>query len=705
MALFRYSDADRTLNQVRRLAESQRDDAVLGDADGNLATMYAALGNLPTAEMYAREAVLACWRTNQKQYRQRCLTTLADIISRRQRFPESEGYFALAVSAASAIHDRSGEASAWLYYGMALLDHGRLDDAERAFAQSRGLAGSDDKSKAALEWNLGRLCLRRGDPRRAIEAIDTAIRSSRFESRLPDWRIYETRAQVELELGHPEGALEDARKSLEMARMLRVDVIPGNDDRVGAEGILDDAYSVLIDAGNQVYLKTHDPVLLRETFEAAEESRVDSLEKLLPTSNDWRKYLPAPQYWDKLSELVSVQRRVLGSPASPENQRLVRLRADLAEMESAARATVSPPGETILRRVRRRLPADASLFSFRLGQRASWLWTVHRGQLALQRLPVRRKLTAEIGEFENAIAAGDSRGITRFGRQIYRDLFGSVSPAVAASSQWFISADELLSTAPIPALLTGNRQSAYLGRTKALLVLPGARMLQPHDDNGITSDRFLAAGDGVYNRADPRYGTPLLLRNASFDMPRLPASAAEIRFAANFWRNPVLLTGSRLTRSSFLREIDRDPGVIHIATHVLPGQDRWRAGIMALGIDGFGEPELLTPDEIMLHPIHTRLVVMTGCASGEGEALPASGLMGLTRAWLAAGAGEVLATRWTTKDEDQAGLVGRFYKYLLKSRTVSTPEALRRAREDMIAGSGWRAQPRYWSGFFLIGVR
>ena len=116
-----------------------------------------------------------------------------------------------------------------------------------------------------------------------------------------------------------------------------------------------------------------------------------------------------------------------------------------------------------------------------------------------------------------------------------------------------------------------------------------------------------------------------------------------------------------------------------------------REGILALGIDKSGSPDLLTADEIVMHPVHSCLVVMTGCASGSGDVLPASGLMGLTRAWLAAGAGEVLATRWPTMDESHEGLGRSFYVHLLASPDGNVPEALREARLDMIARGGWRA--------------
>jgi CHAT domain-containing protein len=65
----------------------------------------------------------------------------------------------------------------------------------------------------------------------------------------------------------------------------------------------------------------------------------------------------------------------------------------------------------------------------------------------------------------------------------------------------------------------------------------------------------------------------------------------------------------------------------------------------------------------------------------------------------------VLATRWPTMDESGDGLIGGFYSHLLASPNGNIPEALQKARRDLIARGGWRAEPRYWSSFFLIGVR
>jgi len=92
---------------------------------------------------------------------------------------------------------------------------------------------------------------------------------------------------------------------------------------------------------------------------------------------------------------------------------------------------------------------------------------------------------------------------------------------------------------------------------------------------------------------------------------------------------------------------------------------------------------------------------MNGCRSGSGVISAGEGLMGLTRAWLRAGASRVLSTYWPTLD-DGGALTSEFYRQLTTNR-FSTAEALRRAQLAMIAHGDLRADPRYWAAYFLIG--
>lgn len=77
------------------------------------------------------------------------------------------------------------------------------------------------------------------------------------------------------------------------------------------------------------------------------------------------------------------------------------------------------------------------------------------------------------------------------------------------------------------------------------------------------------------------------------------------------------------------------------------------------------------------------------------------GLLGLSRAFIHAGARAVAATMWAVEDRETAWLMRRFYEEL--SEGVAPDEALQRAQLAAIASGGTRAAPGTWAAFVLFG--
>jgi CHAT domain-containing protein len=112
----------------------------------------------------------------------------------------------------------------------------------------------------------------------------------------------------------------------------------------------------------------------------------------------------------------------------------------------------------------------------------------------------------------------------------------------------------------------------------------------------------------------------------------------------------------------------------------------------------------LPPQEIAGWRIGAELVVMSGCHSAGAPAMPGTGLLGLTRAWLAAGAHTVIASNWATPDEN-GSLFRSLYGHLGSDAGDGPSAALRAAQLDMVHAGDWRAQPRYWAAYFVVGTR
>ena len=116
--------------------------------------------------------------------------------------------------------------------------------------------------------------------------------------------------------------------------------------------------------------------------------------------------------------------------------------------------------------------------------------------------------------------------------------------------------------------------------------------------------------------------------------------------------------------------------------------------------------DLLTEDDIASLRVPGSIVVMSGCSSGSGQIVPGTGLLGLARAWLVAGASAVIVTEWPTKD-NTTEFFEHFYTYLRDSERdggIPTAEALRRAQIEALKSGTWRTSPVYWAAYQTIGI-
>jgi len=143
--------------------------------------------------------------------------------------------------------------------------------------------------------------------------------------------------------------------------------------------------------------------------------------------------------------------------------------------------------------------------------------------------------------------------------------------------------------------------------------------------------------------------------------------------------------------------------VVHIATHGLRDAERPQFTGVVLSLvgnktgDGF-----LRTDEIFNLKIGNSLVMLSACETGLGKEKRGEGVIGLTRAFMYAGAPTVGVSLWSVADKSTADLMTDFYRRLLGSSASSPSVALRDAQLAMINGKKYSA-PFYWAPFVLVG--
>jgi CHAT domain-containing protein len=142
---------------------------------------------------------------------------------------------------------------------------------------------------------------------------------------------------------------------------------------------------------------------------------------------------------------------------------------------------------------------------------------------------------------------------------------------------------------------------------------------------------------------------------------------------------------------------------VHFATHGFLDERRpERSGLVLAGADGSGEDGVLRVDEIFNLELSADLAVLSACDTGLGKRLSGEGLVGLTRAFLYAGAAAVVVSLWQVEDRSTAELMVQLKENL--DRGDDHAEALRQAKLGLIAG-GRFAEPRLWAPFILVGDR
>jgi CHAT domain-containing protein len=453
-------------------------------------------------------------------------------------------------------------------------------------------------------------------------------------------------------------------------------------------------------------------------------NRAASLRESLALADVWREKLPAA-YWETLAKLGAeeVQGRVAetgGARTGGTNAN--RLRLKLTEMEAQAgiglqvKKVENFRSRISLIHFQEGLRGSELFLSFELGEKESYLWAVSRSSLRLYRLAAERDIAKSVQTFREAIPAGGVEA-ARQGRQLYQQLFGQLKPQEIRKTAWLLSLDGALFNVPFAALVT--EQSAnpvYLVDTHTLQTVSGALLLNAAS-NSASSGRqrrgeFLGVGDPIYNQADPRWRGPVSDGSSSGQLQRLVGSRNEVESSAKTWAAgggaAVVLQGPEAQRDAFLGRLGQRPAVIHLATHVLfPAADR-EQGLIAFSLGELpngasrgsaAEPEFLTTSEIAGLRVPGALVVMTGCATGSGEAEAGAGLLGLTRAWLMAGASTVISTSWPVED-NSGGIFTRFYFYL---RDHSAAEALQLSQREAAHSRTGRQGPESWASYQVTG--
>jgi len=322
------------------------------------------------------------------------------------------------------------------------------------------------------------------------------------------------------------------------------------------------------------------------------------------------------------------------------------------------------------------LAADETLLEYYGQGDELYAFTVTREGVAATRLDG-RGLEADVRAFRAAVGQTSGEAWRQPGRRLYDRLLAPV-PGVLDRPRLVIVSHGPLHYLPFAALHDGSR---FLAERATLTFLPSA---------GVR--RFLAARQPAAARSLLLLGNPDL-GDKAFDLPGADAEARAIR---GIWPDSTVLLRKAATKSALTRAggLFR---VIHVAAHGEFVAEQPLASRLLLAPEGADDGRLTAGDLYALR-LPADLVTLSACETGLGQVLSGDDVIGLTRGFLYAGAGSVVASLWPVSDAETQFLMTGFYRSL---KTQPKADALRQAQLETLRRY---PHPFYWSAFQLTGM-
>jgi len=595
-------------------------------------------------------------------------------------------------------------------------DAGRKEEAETAFQQAVQLSATAPVVQAAAQAGLAISLRDRGDLGGARYAIERALEITetlRSGVIRPDQRI---------------SFLSTRRAYYEFYVDLLVrlnQLYPGSghdgeavaaSERARARGLLDLLTKEKIDVHQGI-----PPALKQREIEIG--TRIAALQQRLLSSVD----LMLPP-----AEIRRIEREL--SQADEEEK---DLDAEVRRHQPAYAMRVPRP--LPLLDIQNMLDERTALLEFFLGEDSSYLFVItHRG-LAIHPLPPKHKLADLVDRVRSAIYQEShvrSRHFAQDSFDLYRvliqpaagEILGKVHLIVAPDAFLYSLSFEVLLTRPAAGIELSEGHLPYLVRDWSISYVPSASVLaqllaqhQPRGQSWSGEKLFVGFGDpdegsvptgGIVN-SSADVGCPDASTSArshgeltsGVERSRsLPGARDELCRIADLFPSDqaVVFTGpAAMEETVKTSSLVKSARILHFASHALLDEKQPELSGLRLAPSGSAINDgLLQVREIFNLELRAELVVLSACQTGLGKEVSGEGMIGMTHAFLYAGAGSIVVSLWKVDDQATADLMVSFYRYLQQN---GKSEALRRAKLDLIDRSRY-SNPYFWAAFTLVGL-
>jgi len=394
----------------------------------------------------------------------------------------------------------------------------------------------------------------------------------------------------------------------------------------------------------------------------------------------------AIQFYDRYVNFLLKQNRPLDALKIADLSRAQTLEHGLSSQEIAGNQAAVRTPQLVPQDTARRL--NATLLFYWLGQDRSYLWIVTPSAVSCFPLPAAPEIDAAVKSYRQSFLDPrdplESRNV--FGAKLYDLLVSPAAKLIPKNSRVVILPDgsltglnfeTLIAVTPLPhywiedVTVTVGNSLALLARSK--------RIPPP------LSPQLLLFGDAL---------------PANKEFPPLADAKQEVEALEKHFPEGRrrIFTGGQAIASNYRSSEPASYSFLHFATHGTASTSRPLESAIILSPEENRSFKLYARD-IVGQQLNAYLVSISAC-SGSGErVLAGEGLVGLSWAFLRAGAHNVVAGLWEVSTATAPQIMDDLYKGVTAGQDPAT--ALRNAKLNLVHSKGPYRRPFYWAPFQL----
>jgi len=682
-----YEMAVRHYEEILERSIELQDRELQGKVYSNLGTAHQELENVETARENYQKSLDIAIEVEDKVMESRAYSNLADLHSMNADYDKSAEYYVKTIDLCKELAQTFEKAKQETNDLEPEEETAHIADCESKVNMCKDSQGKACADLAAVHHELGQSVTAMEDMREAIDlavAVDDKQAEGERLTQLAALKMYGKEPVDNVEC---EGLLE---KSITVWRqyavMLREELIRELDDEdIENPDLANTRAAQFFEQHASTYSSLQKVLVaqgkINEALVIAEEGRTQALYDLLQLTGDAQQTDPAKHPME-LEEIVEL--------AKSNDCTLVFY--SMVEADRTLFAWVVDPSGEISHKetnIEELLKGDETSLSQAIRQLYETMASAAKSSLC------RGPRDNHEEEEDEPPSAPDANAEIPELKHLYSALIEPVKGSLHANKDIVFIPHGVLSLVPFAALQ--DEAGAPLVSTYAISTAPSARVLRTMFDRNksLASDMSLVVGKPV---TLPQY-----------ELQEIPGSADEADAVADLLQGSgeVTVFKGDDARMQKVAQSMQNVGMLHLSCHSQPGILVFAPTLPNAAEEDDEEDQEY--DDGLLHKEHVHClrlqakptVVLSGSYTAAGS-ITEDGIVGLPRAFIAAGAKSVLATMWATSDAAAPELLKEWHKAL--KTTGSQSKALRAAMLAFKDHEGGKFKhPVYWAGFTLLG--